>query len=1434
MRKPFVRRVALFAAVLLMTCFALGIGFSGRETAAAAGESPAADRVETTRVMHISDTHILPSEFCNEYSSKFEKTRHSAKLVAESEAATITAFGEMLKMDNPPDIVIVSGDLTSDGEVLAHRRLAQILTAVTEKMRESHPDFQIFVTPGNHDLYNPNAKSFMPSDEKLSAAEDKAECMRNAKRRSVATATYRDFFEIYKDFGYAVVDEDGKPLNSDMYAPDVRLKFFYDSDGWYDDKTGRKLNEDGTVSYTGFDIYDPEDEEGQAGFEELGLDKDNFKKARDDFDASNGDYNYLARHSRAGIATFVAYCGKGVTVVSADGSNKDYSYDADKRTNAAKKTGHGWQESTGGFVSDIQMRWIIENTKAARERDDLILLTTHFNTMAHFPGQDEVLSKFVLDNMERFSATMAKNGIRYTFTGHQHANDISNTISQAGDVMYDIETGSVISYGSAYRILDFTREWKNGDYSETAISTMHSLGFNDKNGTNEENNDGGERFYYTAYKAADDASVPDADKLADSPIYPDCFDLFPHGDDVGNDSVSGLGLIPVRMYCRCDGEAASIGKLMTEDFRNVLSDMLDPFVNDTRGQLDEILGKIDRDKMKFTGRLLDGLVDGLLSLDLRKFSSADGKTWTLSAEPEKDYNLSDFLRDVESYLMNFDFSYGANPAKTTIPDLVIGVYGAHLAGTGGAELSDTVRPLVEKLEDGSFGRWLVDTVVDSVIPQLDIVLDAPVRFDKTAGIPADGEGMDLYPALKTLSSGELIDKEVRNLVTKHGFTKETADEQGHSSLKQFLANVAGVLKKIVNDEEVPSDLNKVKAAVKGVGLLGELSDLVDRVLDYIDKYVACGSLYEIVQTELMDKYITDAFLKNICAYAEYLLTGMDTDDTPDGSAWGEGDRFHDYNVVNAKDFNFATTKADDYVVDGVRHAYYRAKGTDGRIAVTPSEENGLLPAMINVFFGEDVCRDKTIRWFTSIDQDIFDKTDDGSFAFLPEEFAKPESFIRYSTSEDLSEYTEVKAETVNFERERPGIDLGIFCLSTGGHRYKFFNRHTVSLKDLKPGTTYYYRLGSDKYGWTETHTFATATDGDFDFLAIADIQGSVEGNYADSLPSLRKAVSFFGENGKDIAFIASMGDNVDYEKNYKQFEWWLTGQKEIWANHTMTTVAGNHDSAQILSDWLALPGRPDGEDGGLYYAFDYGKAHMIVVDTNDIVTDEETKAKRLSEKQTEWLVNELEASTKEGDGTPWTIVMLHKGLYTAGSHAFDIDVEGIRAQLTPIFYEYGVDVVLGGHDHTYVVSRFIDGEGKATDEQIQKGGLDDPSGVLYITLGTMGDKFYKYLYRDEVPVTQREITDERLKKYVTADGRLELTETPVFADVRVTGDTLAINTYTIIDGEAVSLDAITLTKGIVAAKKLSGGAIAGIVIGSVGGAAAVIAVVLVILKKKRI
>lgn len=78
------------------------------------------------------------------------------------------------------DVLIVSGDLTTNGEEDSHLEFAKKLKKIEEN------GTSVFVIPGNHDILNPFARGF-----------------KNSNQYVVDYIKKKDFEKIYKDFGYS-------------------------------------------------------------------------------------------------------------------------------------------------------------------------------------------------------------------------------------------------------------------------------------------------------------------------------------------------------------------------------------------------------------------------------------------------------------------------------------------------------------------------------------------------------------------------------------------------------------------------------------------------------------------------------------------------------------------------------------------------------------------------------------------------------------------------------------------------------------------------------------------------------------------------------------------------------------------------------------------------------------------------------------------------------------------------------------------------------------------------------------------------------------------------------------------------------------------------------------------------------------------------------
>jgi hypothetical protein len=137
---------------------------------------------------------------------------------------------------------------------------------------------------------------------------------------------------------------------------------------------------------------------------------------------------------------------------------------------------------------------------------------------------------------------------------------------------------------------------------------------------------------------------------------------------------------------------------------------------------------------------------------------------------------------------------------------------------------------------------------------------------------------------------------------------------------------------------------------------------------------------------------------------------------------------------------------------------------------------------------------------------------------------------------------------------------------------------------------------------------------------------------------------------------------------------------------------GNHDwmteNAQPYLDYFELPGNER------YYDFVRGAVHFFALDSDP----QEPDGNHAASKQAAWLKRQLSKSTAR-----WQVVYMHHPPFSSGRHG------GSQEAQWP-YKEWGADLVLAGHDHTY--ERLV------------------VEGLPYIVIGLGGRRIYSFLHNE--------------------------------------------------------------------------------------------------------
>ncbi len=255
--------------------------------------------------------------------------------------------------------------------------------------------------------------------------------------------------------------------------------------------------------------------------------------------------------------------------------------------------------------------------------------------------------------------------------------------------------------------------------------------------------------------------------------------------------------------------------------------------------------------------------------------------------------------------------------------------------------------------------------------------------------------------------------------------------------------------------------------------------------------------------------------------------------------------------------------------------------------------------------------------------------------------------------------------------------------------------HEVRITGLQPATRYHYSVGmtgATLAGDDAGHAFTTPP-----LPGVrAPLRAWVVGDSGTANAAARRVRDAFvaRDGGRAPDFWLMLGDNAydsgtDPEYQRAVFETYPEQLRQscVWptfGNHDALSADGTTQSG-VYFDAFTLPaaaqagGVPSGTEA--YYSFDWANVHFACLDSQD-------SSRSATGAQADWLRRDLAATTRE-----WIIAYFHHPPYTKGSHDSDVESRHIdmRQQILPILEDFGVDLILSGHSHSYERSFLIDG-----------------------------------------------------------------------------------------------------------------------------------------------
>ena len=367
---------------------------------------------------------------------------------------------------------------------------------------------------------------------------------------------------------------------------------------------------------------------------------------------------------------------------------------------------------------------------------------------------------------------------------------------------------------------------------------------------------------------------------------------------------------------------------------------------------------------------------------------------------------------------------------------------------------------------------------------------------------------------------------------------------------------------------------------------------------------------------------------------------------------------------------------------------------------------------------------------------------------------KGEPAVKIGKKEDLSDAQEFKGTATEINR------------SNQKNTYKASNKVTVEGL-FEENTTYYYSYTDDvkNPNWSEVQSYTTKKTTNFQTILVGDPQIGASGSQGQgTADDINIAVDTFNWNktleqakitAPNASFILSAGDQIDYAgtdssdgKNVRESEYAGFTYPALLRMLPLATTIGNHESKG--TDYKYHYNNPNSEDGlgstnsGSDYYFSYGNVLFISLNSNNRNTVEHREL--------------LKIAVESNPVAKWKVVMFHHDIYGSGQPHSDTDGANLRALFAPLMDEFGIDMCLTGHDHSYARSYLMaDGTAIQYDDSV----AINPEGTLYIAAGSAsGSKFYKLATTKQYYIAERSNT-----------------QIPTFSTIDFSDESIVIKTY---------------------------------------------------------
>ncbi|OQR82150.1 calcineurin-like phosphoesterase [Thraustotheca clavata] len=253
--------------------------------------------------------------------------------------------------------------------------------------------------------------------------------------------------------------------------------------------------------------------------------------------------------------------------------------------------------------------------------------------------------------------------------------------------------------------------------------------------------------------------------------------------------------------------------------------------------------------------------------------------------------------------------------------------------------------------------------------------------------------------------------------------------------------------------------------------------------------------------------------------------------------------------------------------------------------------------------------------------------------------------------------------------------------------------HVAYAKNLKSNTQYSYYVGNPAYSRSIVYSFTTPRGVD-DMVNAPPLRILITGDIgyqnAATLPMMQSEVA-----RGDIDAVVSVGDYAYDLHNNKGMvgDIFMSEIEPIAANVPFMVAMGNHEAkdrfVHYTNRFQLMPANAGtvvvkGQElsNNWFYSYNVGLVHFVVLNT-EIYFRKHKEDPNIIDKQLQWLESDLLVANGNRTASPWIIVIGHRPLYCTSDEQCDQPATTLRNAFEDIFYKYGVDIYICGHEHNY-------------------------------------------------------------------------------------------------------------------------------------------------------